>query len=215
VSTLPSHIAHMRLSSAHFPEPLKAPGATFSRPECPASPSNQLTCQSDFRSYRPIETLPRFAPAASRIGGNTLRPAVFSFRILAIDALIGIRCAGSQGFRPLAPLPFATYRNQRNFTDSLGFIRPFVPSSPLPKSPLRTKRISGLISGLYRLFPSIAKALLVGISPLPDVIGQSDFPWESRSRFFAPQKISLLRVSGTLRSQSISSPNPETVNLIK
>jgi hypothetical protein len=47
--------------------------------------------------------------------------------------------------RVLAAPGFGTVANQRNFPDSLGFARPFAPSSPRPDTRLRTQRIGGLI----------------------------------------------------------------------
>lgn len=86
-------------------------------------------------------------PVPSQLGDFTRsRPAVFPLRIPAMAALIGDRRAGSQGFRPLAPLPFAADPNQRNSTDLLGFARPFLSSSLSSKPRLRAERIGGLTS---------------------------------------------------------------------
>lgn len=140
-------ITHLRLPSAHCTEPLPAPGAAQACPMCLRSPTNQLTSQGDSRQHRPIEKAARFTPVLSQLGGFTReRPAIIRSRTLATDALIGDRRAGSQGVRPLAPLPFTAIPNQRNSTDPLGFARPFVPSSPSPKPRLRVNRIGGLTS---------------------------------------------------------------------
>ena len=45
--------------------------------------------------------------------------------------------------RVLAAPGFGTVANQRNFPDSLGFARPFAPSSPRPDTQLRAQRIGG------------------------------------------------------------------------
>ena len=142
-----SHMAHSRFYPAHWPEPLTAPGAAQACPTCLPSPANQQTSQGDSRPDRPIERAVRFAPVPSQLGDFTEgQPAVFPFRIPATNALIGGRRAGSQGFRPLTPLPSTPAPNQRNSANPLGFARPFVPSSPSPKPRLRAQRIGGLTS---------------------------------------------------------------------
>jgi hypothetical protein len=52
--------------------------------------------------------------------------------------------------RVLAALVFGAAANQRKLTDSLGFARPFIPSSPRPDTRLRAERIGGFI----RAFPA-------------------------------------------------------------
>ena len=141
------HMAHPRLDSARWPEPLTAPGAAQACPSCLPSPANQRTRQDDPHPGRPLKQGPRFAPYHASIGGFTgCQPAFFPFRTPAMDALIGSRLSGSLGLRPLAPLPLTAASNQRNFTDSLGFARPFLPSSPSPKPRLRAERIGGVTS---------------------------------------------------------------------
>lgn len=71
-----------------------------------------------------------------------------------------------------------------------------------------------LISGGFNPSPALGHLAfphLSGISSLPNVIEQSDFPWKSRPRFFDMRKSSVLRVSGTLRSASAF----QIINLIK
>lgn len=142
-----SHRAHLRFCSARWPEPLTASGAAQACPTCLPSPANQLTFQDDPRPGRPLMKGNRFAPRHSSIGGCTRsRPSAFPSRTPALLALIGNRRAGSQGHRPLAPLPFASVPNQRTFSELSECARPFLPSSPSPKPRLRAERIGGVIS---------------------------------------------------------------------
>lgn len=97
-------MAHWRYFAAHWSEPLPAPGAAQACPTCLRSPANQLTPQGDSRPHRPIERAARFALVPSQLGGFTSeRPAIFPFRTLAMDALIGglpRRFAGGSTSRP-------------------------------------------------------------------------------------------------------------------
>jgi len=147
VNSARSHLAHPRFCSARWPKPLTASGAAQTCPACLPSPTNQLTFLDDPRPSRPLKQGPRCAPCHASIGSFTQgRPAVFPSRNLAMDALIGNRRAGSQGHRPLAPLPFTSAPNQRTFTDRPDCARPFLPSSPSPKPRLRAERIGGVTS---------------------------------------------------------------------
>jgi hypothetical protein len=141
------HMAHPRIGSARWPEPLTASGAAQACPTCLPSPANQLTFRDGPRIGRPLKQGSRFAPCHASIGGCTRgRPAAFPPRTKAITALIGHRRAGSPGLRPLAPLPSASAPNQRTFADQRGCVRPFLPFSPSPKPRLRAERIGGVTS---------------------------------------------------------------------
>jgi len=85
-----------------------------------------------------------------------------------------------------------------------GEIRPPESVSTTPAHQEKTPVLCG-VSSLSPVPEHLVFSDLSGNFPLPNVIEQSDFPWKSPSRFFAQQKISVLRASGALRSKSISS----------
>lgn len=67
----PCRMAHPRVGSARWPEPLTAPGAAQACPTCLPSPANQLTFQDDPRHARPFDPSSRLRAAGDRIGGFT------------------------------------------------------------------------------------------------------------------------------------------------
>lgn len=137
--------AHLRLCFAHWPEPLRAPGAIYTRPSCPTAPSNQPTVESDSRLDRPIERAVHFVSVPSQIGGFTGgRPALSSgsLRNFAPDALNRGHCSGRSALRNSPAIADAAM--QRSFPESSGLPRPFVPFSPRFAARLRAKRIGGL-----------------------------------------------------------------------
>ena len=191
------------------------------RPFAPARPASAGSPQHALRSGQigsPVRTT--YAKAAHfqeasaslhvsrQIGGHTSsRPSVLPLPIPARGALIfGIREVRPR-LRPLAQAAFTDPANQLTCFDFLIFARPFLPSSLSSKPRLRAERNGGLNhspkSGIWH-HPTTLGTDQSGIPPLPNVIGHSDFPWESPSRFFDAQKISVLRVSGTLRSNPFS-----------
>jgi len=209
-----SHMAHPRLDCAHWPEPLTAPGAARACPTCLPSPANQLTFQDDTRPVRPLNQGVRFASVPASIGGCIrVRPAGFSPRTPAMDALIGGRRAGSPGLRSLAPLPSAAASNQHSLTDLPGFTRPFLPSSLVPGARLRAERIGGVIlfdpscGVLGNRFrdsledPARPTGLpyLRGHFPRSNDRRDSTFPRESSGRAAAALFPPFFRVSGTLQ----------------
>lgn len=136
-------MAHPRLGSAHWPVPLTAAGTAQACPICLAFPSNQRTWLGDFRLYRPIERAVRSASVPSQIGGSTLsRPALVMPRRRNIvpNALNHGHCSGRRALRFLGPSAIADAVIQCSFLESSGSIRPFFPSSLLPKRRLRVKR---------------------------------------------------------------------------
>lgn len=141
-----SIIAHPRLSLAHGPEPLTAPGAAQACPTCLPSPSHQLTWIGDLRPGCPLQKSARFAPRHSAIGNITgNRPADSQSSTPAMNVLMSGLCSGRQGLRPLAPLFLTEAAHQHNFPDSLGCARPIVPSSPLrPGTRLRAERFGAV-----------------------------------------------------------------------
>lgn len=148
--------AHPRLSPAHGPEPLTAPGAAQACPTCLPSPSHQLTLKGDLRPGCPLQKSARFAPRHSAIGNITDdRPAENRFSTPAMSVLMSGLCSGRQGLRPLAP-PFLTEAaHQHNFSDSLGCARPIVPSLPLrPGTRLRAERF-GAVTCCRPAFPGL------------------------------------------------------------
>ena len=164
-----SHMAHPRFCPAHWPEPLTASGAAQACPSCLPSPANQLTRQDGSRPGRPLATGNRFALRRFPIGSLTPgRPAFLPSRIRGCGALICSLCFGRLGLRPLAPPVLADAANQRNFLDPLGIARPFVPSSLVPPSRLRVKRIGGVTTSsadIDRHHSSGSLADLSGNSP--------------------------------------------------
>lgn len=162
----------------------------------------------------PIEAEPRFAPCLVSIGGCTRsRPAGLPSCTLAMGALIGNRLAGVLWLRPLAPLPAMTVPNQLNFSDPLGFARPFLPSSPRQNPRLRAERIGGwtsseLLVGVHgNDVPGLLrrKAGLTGLSylcghfPRSNDRQDSTFPRESSGRAASAIFPPFFRVSGTLQ----------------
>jgi len=186
--------------------------------------AHQLTFSAASSVCRPIERAVRSASVPSQLGDfRSMQPPfpLAPVRNIASDTLICGHCSGRRALRFLGPLAIADAASQRSFPEPSGSIRPFSPSSPAPNSQLRTQRKGGFSNVLPKSFQNSAPILLVlfkssevhetlgfsdvsSISPLPNVIEQSDFPWKSRLRFFAAQKISIRRVSGTLRGQPIS-----------
>jgi len=115
------------------------------------------------------------------------------------------------------PFPLSSFWNHTSrlsvrFTHPAGYrcpnhqreIRPPKSISTTPAHQEKTPVLCG-VSSLSPAPRHLVFSDLFGDFPLPDVIEQSDFPWKSPSRFFAQQKISVLRASGALRSKSISS----------
>lgn len=209
-----SHMAHPRLGSAHWPEPLTAPGAARACPTCLPSPANQLTFQDDTRPSRPLNQGVRFASVPASIGGRIrVRPAGLSPRTPARDVLIGSPRAGSPGFRPLAPLPSAAASNQHSFSDLSGFTRPFLPSSLVPGVRLRAERIGSVT--FLDLSPGVPGnrfrdsfedptrptrlPYLRGHFPRSNDRRDSTFPRESSGRAAAALFPPFFRVSGTLQ----------------
>ncbi len=207
-------MAHPRRHSAHWPEPPTASGTAVARPSFLPSPANQLTFQADPRPSLPLKQGPRLAPCLVSISGYTRgRPAGLPFCTQAMGALIGNRLAGVLGLRPLAPLPVMAVSDQHNFSDPLGFARPFHPSSPCQRLRLRAEGIGGWTS--FDLFFGVlgngvpellqATARLTGRSyrsgrfPRSNDRQDSTFPRESSERaafaIFPP----FFRVSGTLQ----------------
>ncbi len=190
--------------------------------------AHQLTCAESAGACRPIERAIRFAPLPSQFGGFTFIQSELSSapaRSFAHIALVCGHCSGRRAQRVLGPSAIADATNQCSIPEFSGFLRPFSPSSLSPKPQLWTQRKGGFTRRLQRTNPtyppvlhSLFKPSLVhrttnastsiGVSPLPKVIEQSDFPWKSRSRFFASQKNSVLRVSGTLQREPILN-NPQ------
>ncbi len=186
--------------------------------------AHQLTCPTYTGLCRPIERTVRSASAPSQFGcliflHPAFRPA--PVRNLAPVALNCGHCSGRRALRFLGPSAIADAANQRSFPEFSGSIRPFSPSSLSPKPQLQTQRKGGftrMTSGIHptdrpmlstvfkpsAVHESSAFSNTFSIPPIPNVMGQSDFPWKSRSRLFAAQKISVLRVSGTLRSKPIA-----------
>ncbi len=218
-------MAHTRLCSARWPEPLTAPGAAQACPSCLPSPANQLTCQADPRLGRPLKKGKRFAPRHSSNGGCTRgRPAAFPSRTPAMAALIGHRRAGSPRLRPLAPLPSTSAPNQRTFAEQPGCARP---SSPSPERRLRTERIGGVTSfdpssgvpgnGFRASFKHPARPfglphILVHF-PLSNDREQSDFPGGNHIAL-AAQKSLFSACQARSETKSIFSPNPKILNPI-
>ncbi len=207
-------MAHPRRGSAHWPEPPTASGTAVARPSCLPSLANQLTFQADPRRSRPLKQGPRFAPCRVSIGGCTRsRPTGLPSCTLAMGALIGNRLAGVLGLRPLAPLPFMAVPNQHNFSDPLGFARPFHPSSPSQNPRLRAERIGGwtsfdlffgvlgnVVPGLLRTTARLAGlSYLCGRFPISNDRQDSTFPRESSGRAALAIFPPFFRVSGTLQ----------------
>ena len=192
--------------------------------------AHQLTCPTYTGLCRPIERAVRSASVPSQFGCFTLMHLSFPpipVRKVAPVALICGHCSGRRALRFLGPSAIADAASQRSFPELSGSIRPFSPSSLSPKPQLPTQRKGGftrmspginptdtpIFSAPFKpsaVHESSAFSDISSISPLLNVIGQSDFPWKSRSRLFAAQKISVLRVSGTLRSKPIST-NPQYI----
>lgn len=190
--------------------------------------AHQLTCPGYTGFCRPIERTVRSASVTSQFGSFTLMHLSFPpapAQNIAPVALICGHCSGRRALRFLGPSATADAANQRSFPERSGSIRSFSPSSLSPKPQLQTQRKGGftrMSPGINPtdtpIFSTPFKPSVVhetpafsdksSISPLPNVIGQSDFPWKSPSRHFAAQKISVLRVSGTLRREPISN-NPQ------
>ena len=190
--------------------------------------AHQLTFPGYVRFCRPIERAVRSASVPSQFGAFIFMQAAFphtAVRNIAPVALICGHCSGRRALRFLGPSAIADAASQRSFPERSGSIRSFSPSSLSPKPQLQTQRKGGftrMSPGINPtdtpIFSTPFKPSVVhetpefsdksSISPLPNVIGQSDFPWKSPSRHFAAQKISVLRVSGTLRREPISN-NPQ------
>jgi hypothetical protein len=127
-----SSLAHPRSNRAHWPE-------------TPASPSNQLTRQGDFRPGCRIERAVRFAPVPSQISWFTRnRPALSltPWQPSALEALICSLCSGAQELRPLAPGLLTESANQLIFSDQRH--HRFLPSLPCPNTRQRRERIGGI-----------------------------------------------------------------------
>ena len=125
-------MAHLRFYSAHWPEPLTAPGAAQACSMCLPSPANQQTSQGDSHPDRPIERAVRSAPVPSQFGGFTRKRPAFSpapGQNFAPDALNCGHCSGRRALRFLDPSAIADAAMQRSFSDFSGSIRPFLPSS--------------------------------------------------------------------------------------
>ncbi len=141
-----SSMAHPRLSSAHGPEPLTAPGAAQACPTCLPPPSHQLTWEGDLRHGRPLKKAVRFAPRLSSIGDSTGNRPAFILTLLSTQAPVAMNCGHCSGRgalrSPSAIADAAIHRSSAEFSE---MIRPFVPSSSGLSAQLRAQRIGGFI----------------------------------------------------------------------
>jgi hypothetical protein len=208
-------LAHLREDPAHFPESLKPREATYTRLPCPASPSNQPTYGFNCFPCRPMQKTVRQASGLSGVGGfigerlSHLVPARSHF----LDALNSGHCSGRRALRLLDPSAIADAGMQHSFPAIQGISCPFDPSLPRLWALLRKDRFGRVTSSQNGMIGDLSKvpgSYLRGILPLPNVTEQSDFPGGNHRALFCCAKNPVLRVSGTLRSTSVSERSQNT-----
>ena len=118
-----SSMAHPRLSSAHGPEPLTAPGAAQACPTCLPSPSHQLTFQDDLRPGCPLRKSAPFAPRHSAIGNITGGQLAFSSLPMPVPAGNPLICGVRDVWPTLRPLALAATANPANQLTQEGDLR--------------------------------------------------------------------------------------------
>lgn len=207
-----NHDAHPRRLCAHFA--LHCRRQRRGRTRLPFR-ANQLSSRDTAGFSRPLHQAVRLASAPESVG--SVECAKYSWPVIVtpnLHALIVARFDGVLGLRPLALLPARACHNQSNFTDLLGFARPFASSAGTPVACLWRHRISGCTSMAIRSsadgvqLSSVCKRALslelLEHSPRSDVMEHSDFPGGNHRSIFCVAKNPVLRVSGTLRRHRVS-----------
>jgi hypothetical protein len=139
-------LEHPRLDRARLHPSLRQGGRRVLAAPAFGTAVNQRNFKDNPRPGRPIERAVRFASVPSQLGGFTMRRPAFSpapWQNYAPNALNCGHCSGRWALRVLGPSAIADAAIQCSFPELSGFVRPFFPSSPSPKTLLRAKRKGG------------------------------------------------------------------------